>query len=302
MASWGPRCWRSTRRQGARSPWPRPPVWSLSRTIPTASTSSKWTFRNHPPTRATGTSSWPTTSAIRRHPQLPPQATAAACHPLEEPSGRHLMKIFFHLALSLALAGCVTGAEVPRVATLSVGQWPEELVSTRIGPPLRRRRGSATVTVLNAMESELADPARESSSTSRGGFRAMHVYVPNEATASSLSSTRETEGSVSDSRRAKAARDRRGPLCAPGLCRQRGRRFSHSSRWSDGQVLFTVPVGHGPGGVAVDPVTSRVFIVSVKQDRVLVIDGARGLRIAAIPVGRGPRTSESTPRRGLSTF
>ena len=33
-----------------------------------------------------------------------------------------------HLVLSLALAGCVAGAEVPRVTTLSVGQWPEDLV------------------------------------------------------------------------------------------------------------------------------------------------------------------------------
>jgi hypothetical protein len=44
-----------------------------------------------------------------------------------KPSAKYLMKIS-HLALSLAIAGCVTGAEVPRVITLSVGQWPEDLV------------------------------------------------------------------------------------------------------------------------------------------------------------------------------
>ena len=32
------------------------------------------------------------------------------------------------LALGLALAGCMAGAEVPRVTTLPVGQWPEDLV------------------------------------------------------------------------------------------------------------------------------------------------------------------------------
>src|SRR5438128_10073796 len=53
------------------------------------------------------------------------------------------------LALGLALAGCMAGAEVPRVTTLPVGQWPEDLVfASGSGRLFVADEGSATVTVL----------------------------------------------------------------------------------------------------------------------------------------------------------
>src|SRR3989449_8804748 len=55
------------------------------------------------------------------------------------------------LALGLALAGCIAGAEVPRVTTLPVGQWPEDLVfDPGSGRLFVADEGSATVTVLSA--------------------------------------------------------------------------------------------------------------------------------------------------------
>src|SRR5438876_9706109 len=55
------------------------------------------------------------------------------------------------LALGLALAGCMAGAEVPRVTTLPVGQWPEDLVfDPGSGRLFVADEGSATVTVLSA--------------------------------------------------------------------------------------------------------------------------------------------------------
>src|SRR5439155_23719956 len=55
------------------------------------------------------------------------------------------------LALGLALAGCMAGAVVPRVTTLPVGQWPEDLVfDPGSGRLFVADEGSATVTVLSA--------------------------------------------------------------------------------------------------------------------------------------------------------
>src|SRR5881296_3099484 len=62
----GPQVLALTPRRGAPSPWPRPAgCGASSRTIPTACTSSKSTCRRRPPSRATGTSSSPITSATR---------------------------------------------------------------------------------------------------------------------------------------------------------------------------------------------------------------------------------------------
>ena len=114
-----------------------------------------------------------------------------------------------HLVLSLALAGCVAGAEVPRVTTLSVGQWPEDLVfDPGSGHLFVADEGSATVTVLNAIGERvgmirLVSRARHLAVDSALG----HVYVPNEGNGFvAVFDTRDlTERAVVGSRRSPSA-------------------------------------------------------------------------------------------------
>src|SRR5713226_5096389 len=113
------------------------------------------------------------------------------------------------LALGLALAGCMAGAEVPRVTTLPVGQWPEDLVfDPGSGRLFFADEGSATVTVLSATGERIG--------TVRLMSRARHlavdsalgrVYAPNEGHGFVAVFDTRTLSEV-DSRGATTARDR----------------------------------------------------------------------------------------------
>lgn len=74
------------------------------------------------------------------------------------------------------------------------------------------------------------------------------------------------------------------------------RSFSHSlgkhmGETMDGsftvQILYTAPVGQGPGGIAVDPLTARV-VVSVPENRLYLLDGGTGHVRSQFPAGMGP--------------
>ena len=64
------------------------------------------------------------------------------------------------------------------------------------------------------------------------------------------------------------------------------------TRSSSGPVKYelaaTIPVGKGPGGVAVDPGTHTVYVVNNSDDSVSVIDGGNKTVIATVPVAPGP--------------
>src|SRR5712691_9271857 len=86
------------------------------------------------------------------------------------------------LALALALAGCLAGAEVPRVTTLSVGQWPEDLVfDPGSGRLFVADEGSATVTALSATGKRIGTIQLMSRARHLAVDPALgHVYAPNE--------------------------------------------------------------------------------------------------------------------------
>src|SRR5207247_1285042 len=54
------------------------------------------------------------------------------------------------------------------------------------------------------------------------------------------------------------------------------------------QVTATIPVGSGPNGVAVNPLTNRIYIANNGDSTVSVIDGSANAVIATIPVGSNP--------------
>jgi YVTN family beta-propeller protein len=54
------------------------------------------------------------------------------------------------------------------------------------------------------------------------------------------------------------------------------------------KVTATVPVGDGPFGVAVNPISGRVYVANRDDDSVSVIDPLTNTVAATVPVGRGP--------------
>ncbi len=54
------------------------------------------------------------------------------------------------------------------------------------------------------------------------------------------------------------------------------------------RVLATVPVGYRPYGVAVNPITHKVYVANSASNSVSVIDGLTNAEVAAIPVGPLP--------------
>jgi YVTN family beta-propeller protein len=54
------------------------------------------------------------------------------------------------------------------------------------------------------------------------------------------------------------------------------------------RVTATVPVGKGPGGVAVDPGSHSVYVTSAYDGTVSVIDGSSRTVTATVPVGKRP--------------
>ncbi|MFD4353687.1 YncE family protein [Nocardia sp. NPDC058518] len=58
----------------------------------------------------------------------------------------------------------------------------------------------------------------------------------------------------------------------------------------DRSVRATVTVGRDPGGLAVDPTTSTVWVADTEADTVSIIDADSAAVVATIPVGTRPRT------------
>src|SRR5439155_296021 len=153
------------------------------------------------------------------------------------------------LALGLALAGCMAGAEVPRVTTLPVGQWPEDLVfDPGSGRLFVADEGSATVTVLSA--------AGERIGTIRLMSRARHLAVDPAL----------------------------GRLYAPN----EGNGFIAVFDTRDLREALRVPVGRQPHGIAVDRSTHRVFVANEGDGSLTALDGRSGQVLFTVPVGRGP--------------
>ena len=63
-------------------------------------------------------------------------------------------------------------------------------------------------------------------------------------------------------------------------------------------VTATIPVGSGPGGVAVDPAAGTVYVTNADAGTVSVIDAATSAVTATIPVGSGPYGVAVDPAAG----
>jgi len=195
------------------------------------------------------------------------------------------------LAMAAALGACLPGGEVPRLRTVAVGQWPEDILfdpgSDRV---FVADEGSATITVLSADGQKIGTIALHTRARHVAVDPALgHLYAPNEG--SDFVSAFNTRD-LGERYRVSVGRQPHGIAVDRASHRVFvGNEAEDSLTAFDGRtgrVLYTVPVGPGPGGVAADPVTGRVFVVSVKADRVAAIDGGTGARLAEIPVGRGP--------------
>src|SRR5713226_2010414 len=150
------------------------------------------------------------------------------------------------LALALVLAGCLAGAEVPRVATLSVGQWPEDLVfDPGSGRVFVADEGSATVTVLSATGERIG--------TIRLMSRARHLAVD-----SAL-----------------------GRVYAPN----EGHGFVAVFDTRTLREVSRIPAGPQPHGIAVDSVAHRVFVANEGNGSITALDGRSGQVLFTVPVG-----------------
>ena len=74
--------------------------------------------------------------------------------------------------------------------------------------------------------------------------------------------------------------------------------FSHSA-WGVSQ-LATIPVGHGPGQLAVDPVNHLVYVVNQNDNSVSVIDSENLTVIRTISVQSGPTAIAINPLIGMA--
>ena len=54
-------------------------------------------------------------------------------------------------------------------------------------------------------------------------------------------------------------------------------------------VIATIPVGNGPGGIAVDRTTGTIYVANDGSNTVSVISARTGTVTATIPVGRSPQ-------------
>ncbi|WP_281187126.1 YncE family protein [Streptomyces katrae] len=62
-------------------------------------------------------------------------------------------------------------------------------------------------------------------------------------------------------------------------------------------VTDTVPVGHGPNGLAVGPDGSRVYVSNFDSDTLSVIDASTDRVRDTVPVGDGPTGVAASPGR-----
>jgi YVTN family beta-propeller protein len=58
--------------------------------------------------------------------------------------------------------------------------------------------------------------------------------------------------------------------------------------YAEPQVIATIPVGHHPLGVGVNPITNRIYVANYGGDSVSVIDGAANTVSSTVPVGAFP--------------
>jgi DNA-binding beta-propeller fold protein YncE len=215
-----------------------------------------------------------------------------------------MMRLGRVLAGALMCVACLGGSEVRRVATVPVGQWPEDLVfDPGSNQVFVTDEGSATVTVLGR-QGEARGPiplvtrARHLAVDPALG----RLYAPNEG--SDFVAVFDTRD-FANRGRVSVGRQPHGIAVDPGSHRvfvgNEGEASLTAFDGATGEVVFTVPVGRGPGGVAADPVTGRVFVVSVKEDRVIIVDGPEASSWGSSRSAEGRPTSGSTPRPASST-
>lgn len=63
-------------------------------------------------------------------------------------------------------------------------------------------------------------------------------------------------------------------------------------------VTQTIPVGSGPYGVAVSPVTGRIYVTNSDDGTVSVINGRNGTVTSTIDVGSNPVAVAVSPQTG----
>jgi YVTN family beta-propeller protein len=63
-------------------------------------------------------------------------------------------------------------------------------------------------------------------------------------------------------------------------------------------TIATLPVGHHPQSLAVDPQNNRIYVTNVRSDSVTIIDGAKNAVIGAQSAGKNPYGVAVDPASG----
>ena len=69
---------------------------------------------------------------------------------------------------------------------------------------------------------------------------------------------------------------------------------------SDRHVIATIPVGHAPSGIAVNPTTHHVFVTNLLDNTLSIIDGASNTVILTLPVLAQPYGVATDPTYNLA--